>query len=237
MELCYKKLDAVKYLWVKSGLKYIFVEDRIDRFKESLIFYQNELSAMGPRPLEPAKTKNNKNKSTENQKEALINQSFLKKNTSLTNIRSIDIFGIPPYRYALTYYNLIFDIHDFDKGQNRRTSLFKNMLKALKWDKGYVFIPCTNLVNKDIHPDPKSFWLKIEELKKQGHNITHVLIFGEDAKKILLSKISFSMPYGVDRYKNFVVISMPSPEDMLPDNRKAKNIVWSFLKQLKRPLT
>ncbi len=45
--------------------------------EETLIFYQNELSAMGLCPLEPPKTKNNKNKSTENQKEALINQSFL----------------------------------------------------------------------------------------------------------------------------------------------------------------
>ncbi len=48
------------------------------RLKETLIFYQNELSAMGPRPLEPPKIKNNKTKLTENHKEALINQSFLK---------------------------------------------------------------------------------------------------------------------------------------------------------------
>ncbi len=49
-----------------------------DNLKETLIFYQNELSAMGLRLLEPPKIKNNKNKLIENQKEALINQSFLK---------------------------------------------------------------------------------------------------------------------------------------------------------------
>ena len=48
-------------------------------FKETMIFYQNELSAMGLPPLEPPKIKNNKNKLTENQKEALIDQSFLKR--------------------------------------------------------------------------------------------------------------------------------------------------------------
>ncbi len=49
-------------------------------FKETLIFYQNLSYAMGLRPLEPPKIKNNKNKLNENQKEALINQSFLKIN-------------------------------------------------------------------------------------------------------------------------------------------------------------
>ncbi len=44
---------------------------------ETLIFYQNLSYARGHSPLEPPKIKNNKNKLTENHKEALINQSFL----------------------------------------------------------------------------------------------------------------------------------------------------------------
>ncbi len=47
--------------------------------KGTLIFYQNEISAMGLRPLEPPKIKNNKNKLIENQKEARSNQSLHKK--------------------------------------------------------------------------------------------------------------------------------------------------------------
>ncbi len=57
-------------------VKNIQIEDVDHQIKDTLNFYQNELSTMGLRPLEPPKIKNNK--STENQKKALINQRFLK---------------------------------------------------------------------------------------------------------------------------------------------------------------
>ncbi len=64
----------------------IFIKDKNYGTRTSTIliignpdFYQNGLSTMGLSPLESSKIKNNKNKLTENQKEALINQSFYKK--------------------------------------------------------------------------------------------------------------------------------------------------------------
>ncbi len=67
-------------------------------FKETLMSYQNELSAMGLRPLEPPKIKKNKNKLTENQKKALFNQSFLKTNPSKDSNRFIST--PPSYGYV-----------------------------------------------------------------------------------------------------------------------------------------
>ncbi len=74
--------------WYVSRVTYDFYihevqEELVDRAKligfylKKLSTPINELSAMGLRPLEPPKIKDNKNKLTENQKEALINQNFL----------------------------------------------------------------------------------------------------------------------------------------------------------------
>ncbi len=59
------------------------IVDIFFNIRENLISYQNELSTMGLRPLEPPKIKNNKNKLIENQKESLINQRFLRNGIQL----------------------------------------------------------------------------------------------------------------------------------------------------------
>ena len=107
-------------------------------FKETLIFHQNELSAMGLRPLEPPKIKNNKNKSTENQKEALINQSFLKdKRSSYQSFLDIGAgAGIPGIAFRILYPHGEYLMVEPRKKRNVFVSL---MIKTLKLQKTTLF--------------------------------------------------------------------------------------------------
>ncbi|GAB6886603.1 hypothetical protein JCM13304A_01010 [Desulfothermus okinawensis JCM 13304] len=150
--------------------------------------------------------------------------------------KAISTYGVPPYKYVITYYNLHEDIDQFLNNQNPRTILFKNMIgNALKWQFGYIFIPCTKKIGTRIVKTPDLFWTKVSELKKT-HKITHILIFGKDAHKTIVPHVQSNHPYFIQKFNSYSIICLPSPEDMLPDNREMKKIAWHFLRKLSKPL-
>jgi len=151
--------------------------------------------------------------------------------TTIKNALKASVYGKPPFRYVFTYHNLINDIHLFEKKSNERIRLFMSMIKAVGWDSGFVFIPCTKFKENKILDYSDFFWKKVFELKV-SHPISHILIFGKEARRILLPNAKIS-GFGLFKHNNIYVMILPSPEEMLPDNRVAKNIVWNFLKQLK----
>lgn len=144
-------------------------------------------------------------------------------------------YGVPPYKFVITYCSLHEDIDLFSKTQNSRIKLFKDILRNLNWQSGYVFIPFTQKLKNSVQQIPHLFWAKVDELK-QKYRITHIFIFGRHAQKILIPSISSSSPYFVNKFKSYTILVLPSPEDMLPDNRIMKNIAWDILKRFKKTI-
>ncbi len=166
-------------------------------------------------------------------------RSLLKSNRSpvsnlmLANLKddlNIPEYGKPPYKYTLTYYNLYKDIEGFDKSKNPRTTLLKAIIRSVGWDSGFVFIPCSYKRDTKIIGYGDKFWQKISYLMRT-HPIERIIIFGRDCLHPLgLNEEKYGI--GPGRFQGFRLLVIPSPEDMLPDNREVKNIVWSFLKKL-----
>lgn len=142
-------------------------------------------------------------------------------------------YGVPPYKYVITYYFLHEDIDHFSTAQHPRINLFKNILLNLNWHTGYVFIPFTLKFKDSVQHVPNYFWAKVRELKSQ-HRISHIFMFGTKAQKTLAPSLNSLAPYFVDKFDSYIIIVLPSPEDMLPDNREMKNIAWDILKRFKK---
>lgn len=141
-------------------------------------------------------------------------------------------YGFPPYKFVITYYSLHEDIEHFSENGGPKIKLFKDILRNLNWWSGYIFIPFTQRLKNRVKQVPHIFWAKVDDLKKT-YNVSHILIFGRGAQKILVPSLKSSLPYFVDKFNSYTILVLPSPEDMLPDNRKMKNITWNFLQHFK----
>ncbi len=135
----------------------------------------------------------------------------------------------PPYRYVITYYYLGKEL----SSPGERSRLFQNILKGLRWTKGILFLPHNYNIGEKIEDTAAQFWDTIGTLKQKGNPISYILIFGRDSASSLLSVRECTI--GPLLWKGNRVMVLPSPEDMLPDNREAKNLVWHFLKRLPVP--
>ncbi len=134
----------------------------------------------------------------------------------------------PPYRYVFTYYFLGKEL----LSPGKRTRLFQNIIKGLKWEKGILFLPHNYLDGQNIVETASEFWRIIEEVKKKN-SLSYILIFGRDSVSCLVPHIEFR--FGPLIWKGNKLLFLPSPEQMLPDNREVKNLVWHFLKRLPPP--
>ena len=135
----------------------------------------------------------------------------------------------PPYRYVFTYYFLGKEL----LSPGERTRLFQKILTGLKWKKGVLFLPHNYIKGKNIVETPLEFWGMIEKLKKKNNPLSYILIFGEDSASCLVPNNKFRL--GPFIWKQNKLLFLPSPEEMLPDNREVKNLVWHFLKRLPPP--
>jgi uracil-DNA glycosylase len=136
----------------------------------------------------------------------------------------------PPYSAVITYWKLSLD-QGADLGEEslKRRDLFARMLTGLAWPEGeYVFWPHSDCRERQIHADPPLFWHGIGALRPR-----YVLLFGERAASILLP----GHEAGTSRVdlEGVTYVLLPDPDEMLPDNRRAKNLVWRELKSLPIP--
>ncbi len=137
---------------------------------------------------------------------------------------------VPPYRYVLTYYFLSQDM----RSPSERSHLFKRMLSALHWKRGYIFLPHNFLKGEEIINTPRQFWSTVREINQRGEGrISYILIFGRDCARELVPNKEFR--FGPCPYGEMRLLFLPSPDEMLPDNRELKNLVWHLLKRLPLP--
>lgn len=132
-----------------------------------------------------------------------------------------------PCKVILTYYQLCLDLcaHPAEESHQRR-DLFAKMLSGLKWpEAAYAFWPHSLCQDEDIVADSDLFWQGIHVLKPE-----YVLVFGERAADTLFP----DREGGTEELnlKGIRYLFLSGPDEMLPDNRVAKNHVWQKLKPL-----
>ncbi|MCF8109596.1 MAG: hypothetical protein K9J81_11470 [Desulfohalobiaceae bacterium] len=127
-----------------------------------------------------------------------------------------------------TYWQLAGDLGS--KASPERTLLFRNIRKALGWPQAdIVFWPPAELRASGLHFRSEYFWQGLAVFEPR-----FVLIFGRPAFKRLFPRT------GDRRYGEFIqdhisYIFLPGPEDMLPDQKEAKRVVWNTLKTIQLP--
>jgi hypothetical protein len=130
----------------------------------------------------------------------------------------------PPHPHVWTYWNLCLDLSP--QASEARCSLFAKILSSLKWPReNVVFWPLTCSAPSGISPDVEHFWKGIRLLRPR-----YIICFGLEAFRALCP--DRSPDYGSYTTSHGVIVSLPGPEDMLPDNRQAKGLVWHVLQSL-----
>jgi hypothetical protein len=108
----------------------------------------------------------------------------------------------------------------------RRRELWTSIIESLGWPRGAVlFWPFSHILGDTIVPRTDLFWKGIETLDPMM-----IVVFGSDAAVELLPG---NPGYGPARHAGLQVLLLPGPQDMLPDNRTSKRIVWEYLKQVR----
>jgi hypothetical protein len=109
----------------------------------------------------------------------------------------------------------------------QRRELWSSIIEGLGWPKGsVVFWPCSTLLQEGLHPRPDLFWKGMPHLDP-----TLIVIFGEPAFNALLPQAQPA--FGMIRTVDPPCLYLPGPGDMLPDNRRAKQVVWEYLKTIR----
>lgn len=124
-----------------------------------------------------------------------------------------------------TYGALTDDLNDQDCSPQRR-QLFKNILKSLGWPRGSVaFWPFAIRSGSQLQPFPDVFWQGLAEMAPR-----YLLCFGEAALEALCPQ----RPETGARFMlgQTTVIPLPEPDQLLPDNRDLKRVVWNTLSSI-----
>ena len=131
----------------------------------------------------------------------------------------------PPHPHVWTYWKLCLDLGP-EAGQDRST-LFSNILASLQWPReNVVFWPLSRSSPSGIVAEPEPFWKGIKLLCPR-----YILCFGLDAFQALFP--DRRAEYGSFASGRAKVLFLPGPDDMLPDNRQAKGLVWHALQTLR----
>jgi hypothetical protein len=129
----------------------------------------------------------------------------------------------PPYTSVWTYWDLCQDIgssHDPD-----RKVLFDRILDALQRTRYEVFFwPVTVFAEGNWQVRQDLFW---HGVRMSG--ACTVVCFGERVFQALFPDAATA--YTSLSHEGYQVVYVPGPEEMLPDNREAKRIVWKMLKR------
>lgn len=130
----------------------------------------------------------------------------------------------PPHDQAWTYWELPMDLGDSPSPERRE--LWRRMLKALALPRGRILFWPMSLPGR-TGPDPRTdlFWDGVKESGAQT-----VVCFGRRAFAHLFPDRDFST--AAFSLEGRTIQPLPGPEDMLPDNREAKAIVWNKLLDL-----
>ena len=134
----------------------------------------------------------------------------------------------PPYTALITYWNLCFDLAGAQRTEQsaQREELFGRMLSSLAWPGDeYVFWPNSICPDQEVLADAGLFWHGMRTVQPR-----YVLIFGREAATTVFP--DFEPDSRRMEIDGVTFVFLPDPEEMLPDNRKAKNLVWHELKSL-----
>lgn len=134
----------------------------------------------------------------------------------------------PPYSVLITYWSLCLDLTGSrmnEQGRQRR-ELFARMLSGLAWPEGeYVFWPLSLCPDLNVVADAELFRQGFRTIQPR-----YVLLFGEKAARTVFPHREPGSLGGES--EGVTYLFLPDPEEMLPDNRRAKNRVWNELKSL-----
>lgn len=123
-----------------------------------------------------------------------------------------------------TYWELGEDLSSYFS--EMRWKLFRNILSSLKWNQDKVTFWPINKIDQgyiQIHND--IFWQGLDLIKPE-----YLICFGQAAFACLFP--DRNKKDTIFQVQGIQVIVLPGPEEMLPDNREAKKIVWETLKNL-----
>jgi hypothetical protein len=123
-----------------------------------------------------------------------------------------------------TYLELGFDL--CGSPDQRRRELWATIIEKLGWPRGAVlFWPFSCVVGETLVQRTDLFWKGIDTIDPMM-----IVVFGTDAAAELLPG---NAGYGPARHGGVQVLLLPGPQDMLPDNRTSKRIVWDYLRQVR----
>ena len=128
----------------------------------------------------------------------------------------------PPVPLVWTYWRLAQDL-----GPNPdplRRTLWKNILDSCAWPPGTLaFWPMSMLDEDRIVPATAYFHAGLTYMQPRL-----VICFGQRAFEALYPETPFQ--YGLhESIATIPVLTLPGAQDMLPDNRRAKALVWRWL--------
>ena len=127
-----------------------------------------------------------------------------------------------------TYWQLTSDLGS--EASSDRIQLFRNIRKALGWaSTDIVFWPLAEQRASGLHCRSECFWQGLAVFDPR-----FVLIFGRQAFKRLFPSTE-ERRYGQFIQDHISYIFLPGPEDMLPDQKEAKRLVWNTLKAIQLP--
>jgi len=177
-----------------------------------LVFYRSGLRYLYQPHGSPAQTRQERKKSASCSRDAWLQW-----------LQSLN----PPYKAVLTYYQLCLDRGpDSGEESRKRRELFANMLSGLAWPETvHAFWPHSLCQDEDIVAHSGLFWQGIQVLKPE-----YVLVFGERAADTLFpDREAGTEELNLEGIRYLI---LPDPDEMLPDNRRMKNLVWQKLKAL-----
>ncbi len=130
----------------------------------------------------------------------------------------------PPHAQVWTYWELPLDLGE--NPSHERRELWRRMLKAMGLPRGRIlFWPMSLSGRTGPAPRTKLFW---DGVKESG--APTVVCFGRRAFAHLFPDREFST--AAFSLEGLTIQPLPGPEDMLPDNREAKAVVWNRLLEL-----
>lgn len=123
-----------------------------------------------------------------------------------------------------TYWQLPLDLGPAPSAARNR--LFQNMITALNWPREHlVFWPLCTAEEGTLKARTELFWQGVRRF-----NPLYLICFGNQAFDLIAP--GNSREFGLFKTGQIDYVFLPGPEDMLPDNKQAKRIVWNTLRQL-----
>ena len=131
----------------------------------------------------------------------------------------------PPCATVWTYWQLPCDLAT--KHPSPRKQLFRNIRTSLGWpETEVVFWPVSAEGPQRLQARTDLFWQGMAHFQPR-----YVILFGWRVFRELFPRMEGSK-YGLFKHSQITYIFLPGPEDMLPDQKQAKNFVWTTLKAI-----